>query len=146
MKISNLKNRIVRVGLTLVLIIFSFSYGYATSNSDARDLKKDTLLIFTGSDWCLPCIRLEKNILHDSLFLQFTTYSISFVQADFPQKKKLNEGEVSRNEKLAERFNPNGQFPFLVVIQNGIPTQIPFRDQSTQDLISAIEHIRQGYE
>ena len=115
-------------------------------NSSNLTGQTNQLIIFTGSDWCLPCMRLDKNILSDSLFIQFTTYSITFVQADFPQKKKLSDNETFRNEKLAELYNAKGVFPFIVVVKNGLPTQIPFHDQPVTELIASIQHILQGYE
>ncbi|MBK9639588.1 MAG: thiol-disulfide isomerase [Bacteroidetes bacterium] len=104
------------------------------------------LIIFTGSDWCLPCMRLDKSILNDSLFIQFSSHSLTFIHADFPQKKKLSADVIFRNEKLASLYNPEGIFPFIVVVQNGLPTQIPFHDQSAKELIASIQHILQGYE
>lgn len=82
---------------------------------------KDSLIIFTGSDWCLPCMRLEKIVLTDSLFINYTKYSIAFIQADFPQLKKLSAEEVTRNEVLAERFNKDGVFPIHHRCKKRIP-------------------------
>ena len=123
----------------LFSIFFIFNSSYSTAQTNQ-------LIFFTGSDWCLPCMRLEKSILSDSLFIQYTTYSITFVHADFPQQKKLSADVIFRNEKLAELYNAKGVFPFIVVVNNGLPTQIPFHDQTAKELIASIQHILQGYE
>jgi thioredoxin-related protein len=145
MKISNLKNTILCIGISFVMII-SWVHGSFASNHIIENKKKDTLLIFTGSDWCLPCMQLEKNILSDSLFIQFISHNIELIQADFPQKKKLEANEISRNEKLAELYNPKGLFPYIAVLINGLPTRIPYHNQQPEELIKSIQHILQGYE
>ncbi|MFN0187344.1 MAG: thioredoxin family protein [Bacteroidia bacterium] len=141
-----MKKLLLSIGISFVLFLLSFSNGFTTPTSNVGDIRKDTLLIFTGSDWCLPCMRLEKSILNDSLFIQYTTNSITFVHADFPQKKKLSADVIFRNEKLAELYNAKGVFPFIVVVKDGLPTQIPFHDQTAKELIASIQHILQGYE
>lgn len=30
--------------------------------------EKKLLLVFSGSDWCIPCIRLEKEVWQDTVF------------------------------------------------------------------------------
>lgn len=129
-----------------IVFFFHFADGYFAPNHLVQIRQQDSLLIFTGSDWCLPCMRLERDILSDSLFIQYTHHNIKFIQVDFPQKKKLDSIEIARNEKLAELYNPNGIFPYIVVVENGLPTQIPFRNQPTKELISSIQHILQGHE
>lgn len=75
------------------------------------------LLIFSGSDWCQPCIRFEKQVLSDSAFLSFAQTSLNVVKADFPQRKKLLPAQRRENELLAERYNPEGKFPHVVLIR-----------------------------
>jgi FAD:protein FMN transferase len=83
----------------------------------AKAAGKPVLLIFSGSDWCLPCIRLEKAILDDSGFVQFAANQLVVFQADFPQKKKLSLEQTTLNEQLAAEFNPQGIFPLLLLIK-----------------------------
>lgn len=77
---------------------------------------KQVLLVFQGSDWCIPCIRLEEKVLSTERFLQFATDSLVVLKADFPQRKKIDAALVSRYEKLAADFNPNGLFPKVVLL------------------------------
>lgn len=145
MNISKVNKIFLYFGIPIVHF-FSFVDGSLGSNQLVESRKQDTLLIFTGSDWCLPCMRLEKSILSDSVFTNYIASSVIFIHADFPQKKKLSEIEVMRNEKLAEYYNPNGNFPYILVVKNGLPTQIPFRDQKTEELLTSLQHILKGHE
>ena len=75
-----------------------------------------TLLVFSGSDWCLPCIRFERAVLQDSSFIAFSKVYLKIEKADFPQHKKLTEEQVQHNEELAEKYNPQGYFPHVLLL------------------------------
>ena len=85
--------------------------------SPADTTLRPVLLVFAGSDWCQPCIRFEKKVLSDSAFLSFAQTSLNVVKADFPQRKKLLPAQRRENELLAERYNPEGKFPHVVLIR-----------------------------
>lgn len=78
---------------------------------------RPVLLIFSGSDWCQPCIRFEKQVLTDSAFQNFATTQMTVLKADFPQRKKLPDAQRRENERLAERYNPEGKFPYIVLLR-----------------------------
>jgi len=81
---------------------------------------KNILLVISGSDWCLPCIKLEKEILTQPDFVTYATTNLVIINADFPKRKK-NKAKISnivksQNEKLFEKYNKNGYFPFVAVL------------------------------
>lgn len=79
---------------------------------------KPILLNFSGSDWCGPCIRLEKEVFGSEVFRAFADSTLVLVKADFPRMKKnqLTPELSKQNESLAERYNPSGRFPYTVLI------------------------------
>jgi len=98
----------------------SFSQEY--NNPDqaflvALQSKKPVLLIFSGSDWCLPCEKLNREIISDSAFKNFASQNLVLIEADFPQKIKLSKEQILWNERLAEEFNPDGIFPYLLLLK-----------------------------
>jgi thiol-disulfide isomerase/thioredoxin len=78
------------------------------------------LISFSGSDWCLPCMRLHQTLFSDSTFIQYANESLVLLEVDFPSKKKsiLSQEQLRHNEALSVQYNPKGSFP-LVVIING---------------------------
>lgn len=84
----------------------------------AKSENKLILLKFSGSDWCIPCIQLQKTIFENSEFQEFAKQKLVILLADFPQQKKhqLPEAEQEANNKLAEVYNPEGQFPQMVLL------------------------------
>jgi thiamine biosynthesis lipoprotein len=107
----------------------------------ARSEQKAILLIFSGSDWCLPCIRFEKKILSDSDFIRFAGRELVLLKADFPQRKKLSKEMIAQNDQLAEQFNPNGVFPLMLLVKEDktVLTSIEFNDQSPQEFIDLLK-------
>ncbi len=79
---------------------------------------KRIMLIFKGSDWCAPCIKLEKEILTNNEFKSLSKDGFISVIADFPRKKKnrLTKDKQTQNNALAEKYNPKGYFPYVVII------------------------------
>lgn len=86
--------------------------------SENSILSKAILYIFTGSDWCVDCRRLEKNVLSDAAFLKtMEKNNIEVEIIDFPQRKKLPPEVVKHNESIAENYNFQGIFPTLILSQ-----------------------------
>jgi thioredoxin-related protein len=107
---------------------------------EARQSGRQVLLVFSGSDWCIPCIRLEKNILNDSAFRQFAGKRFVVLEADFPQRKKLPAGIKTQYEALAGSFNTEGAFPKIVLLspEKTLLTVVPYTSQSPADFIDQL--------
>jgi thioredoxin-related protein len=76
------------------------------------------LLNFSGSDWCGPCIKMKKEVFENPDFITLADKELVLLRADFPRAKKnaLPVELVKHNEALAERYNPEGKFPFTVLL------------------------------
>jgi thioredoxin-related protein len=95
---------------------------FNVAKTQAAQEHKLILINFSGSDWCGPCIRLRKEILESDAFVAYAAKNLVLVRADFPRQKKnqLSPEQVKLNEALADKYNPEGKFPYtLLVDQNG---------------------------
>jgi thiol-disulfide isomerase/thioredoxin len=103
----------------------------------------ETILIFTGSDWCPNCRRLEKKILSDTAFINFTRNRLLIEFADIPQHKKLDLVTIERNKALAEKYSFQGIYPTILILdQDGkIKGQIFYRNQSAKEFIEQLKEI-----
>lgn len=79
---------------------------------------RNIILVFEGSDWCAPCIKLEREIWESEEFKDYAKTHFVLLKADFPRRKtnRLSEQQQKENEKLAEKYNQQGFFPFVVVL------------------------------
>lgn len=91
---------------------------YAEALTKARQHDKPLLLVFAGSDWCAPCIRLDKMIWQSDAFRKHAASNYMLYKADFPRKKanRLPEPLTEQNGQLAEKYNPNGHFPLVLLL------------------------------
>lgn len=105
------------------------------------------LLVFQGSDWCIPCIRLERQVLSSPRFLQFVQDSLVVLKADFPQRSKIDPALASRYDKLAASFNPEGAFPKILLLsaqQQNIAT-LAQTGLATEPFIAQIKALLRSY-
>jgi thioredoxin-related protein len=104
---------------------------------------RDILLIFSGSDWCMPCIRFEKKILSDSSFQKFAGQHLVILVADFPQSKRVPDSLRIQYEALAEQFDPSGQFPQIILLDSGRKrvADVVYTDQSAGDFIRDLQSL-----
>jgi thiamine biosynthesis lipoprotein len=82
----------------------------------ANAKNKPVLLVFEGSDWCLPCIRLDRSILSTDSFIHFANEHLVVLKADFPQRKKIDPLLSKQYERFAEMYNKEGVFPKMILI------------------------------
>lgn len=135
--------------LLMLLLVLTLTPGvtwlgdFKTATAEAVKEDKDILINFSGSDWCGPCIRLRKEILESAAFEDYAKAHLVLVRADFPRQKKnqLDAAQVKRNDALADKYNPEGKFPFtLLVDRNGkiLKTWDGFPNESPEKFIAEI--------
>lgn len=88
----------------------------AAAFAQAQATGRPVLLVFSGSDWCAPCIYLRRTVLTDTAFVRYAGQHLVLLEADFPQRKRLPTALVAAYEKLADAHNPEGSFPKLVLL------------------------------
>lgn len=86
----------------------------------AKKEHKLILLNFSGSDWCIPCIKMHDEILNSDVFLNYAGENLVLVNADFPRKKKNQSTTAQQaiNDKLAEQYNNEGNFPYTLLLDS----------------------------
>ena len=110
---------------TVIVLAFNVSVfgqnwitNFNKAKEEASKTHHDIVLVFQGSDWCGPCIRLNKEIWSSPEFESLAKDHFVMLKADFPRRKenKLSEEQASQNAKLAETYNQQGFFPLVVVL------------------------------
>lgn len=124
-----------------VFTILALNLGMVTSiYGQAGEGQIPELLIFSGSDWCIPCIKFDREVRQDPEFIAFTKSRVKVKVADFPQRVKLDKALEEQNEALAEKYNPEGIFPYVVLLSpNGkVLVQIKTNKVTSQNVIDQI--------
>lgn len=86
----------------------------AKAKATAKASGKMLLIDFTGSDWCPPCMALNKRVLSQKEFIDEASKKFVLVELDFPKKKKLPEAQAAANEAASQTYNIE-YFPTIVL-------------------------------
>ena len=112
---------------------------------EAEQANKKLILVFSGSDWCIPCIKLEKEIWESSSFTQYAEQYYVLFRADFPKRKKNKLPEMIQklNDRLASKYNSKGYFPLVVVLdaKGKVKGQLGYEKLTPEAYIALIEQL-----
>lgn len=80
--------------------------------------KKPVLIYFTGSDWCGPCILLDKELFHTEKFKQLSDEALLLLEVDSPRNQTLlSQDKISENLYLKNKYKVQS-FPTLVFVNH----------------------------
>lgn len=131
------------------LFVGQFTFGQSNESNTFTDLAQakafakehntPILMVFAGSDWCKPCIQFERGILSNETFQTYAKNNLTILYLDFPLKKanKLPANQTKKNELLAEKYNPSGSFPqiILLTLEEDLISELSFSNQSAEEFI-----------
>lgn len=84
----------------------------------ANEKNRKIILVFQGSDWNGLCIRFEKEMWNNAEFKEYAQEHFVMLKAEFTRKEenRLSEELQEKNKALKEKYNLDGHFPFVVVL------------------------------
>lgn len=135
---------------TFVLTVLCFTIHAQTRLDQVKQQAKEKneliLLNFSGSDWCIPCMKLHKNIIETEKFKQLLNdHIIVYINADFPRNKKnqLSADEKKENASLADLYNADGIFPNTLLLDANGKILKSWQGLPQEDLSTFCGEIRQ---
>jgi thioredoxin-related protein len=119
---------------------------YKKAQQEAKASNKFLLLDFTGSDWCIWCKKLEKEILSQARFKDYARENLVLLEVDFPRAKLQSAELRKQNQELAQQYRVEG-FPTIVVL-NGDGQKLWQYDgyfpEGATAFIAQLEKLRKG--
>jgi thioredoxin-related protein len=88
---------------------------FKAAQAKAKQENKYLLVDFTGSDWCVWCKKLHKEVFDKEPFKAAAPKQFVLVELDFPQAKKLSDELTKQNKDLAEKYKVEG-FPTVLLL------------------------------
>ena len=83
---------------------------------------KSILMEFTGSDWCPPCIQLEKNVLSQEAFKTGAPKNFILLKLDSPRdKSKQTPEEIEQYKVLSKQYAVQGVPTIFLTDAKGKP-------------------------
>jgi uncharacterized protein YyaL (SSP411 family) len=86
--------------------------------AQAQATQRPVLAVFSGSDWCKPCMMLKQEVFDQPEFARFAQDKLVLARFDFPRNKKnrLSDEQTKLNEQAAAQLNSGGEFPLVVLL------------------------------
>jgi thiol-disulfide isomerase/thioredoxin len=95
------------------------SYGSFTNYDEALDAARKAnvpmLILFTGSDWCPYCQKLEQEVLSTSDFTKYVSSHYVFLTIDDLRNTPVPDTLETKIKQLEQKYNVTG-FPTLMVV------------------------------
>lgn len=108
----------------------------------AKQTNKSVMVEFTGSDWCPPCMMMEKQVFSQAEFVSKASEKYVLVIIDIPKK---NPTLKAKNQKVMGKYGVRGVPTILLMDSEGkefsrfTASQFPAVDKFLAHLDSALE-------
>ena len=108
----------------------------------AKEENKAVFAYFSGSDWCMYCIKLHNEVLNKPAFEKFAEKELVPVLIDFPQEKKLPPKQAKMNESLARIYRVSA-FPTVLILNSKgkILLRTGYTRQTPEEYIKTIKAV-----
>ena len=86
--------------------------------AEAKASQRPVLAVFSGSDWCKPCMMLKQEVFDQPEFAEFAKDRLVLARFDFPRNKKNqpDKAQLKLSEDAAAQLNKEGAFPAVVLL------------------------------
>ena len=85
--------------------------------AQAKKENKAVLIIFTGSDWCIWCKRLNSEVFTQKEFEDYAKNNLVLVKLDFPKDIPQSNETKLYNNTLAQKYGIQG-FPTILIMNS----------------------------
>jgi len=92
---------------------------YENAHRESLRTGKPLLAVFSGSDWCGPCIQLKRNVFESAEFKQWAADKVVLLELDFPKNSPQDPKLTAQNQRLADKYNVQGYPTVLFLDSNG---------------------------
>ena len=133
----------------LVLSFFAFftlfAEGKVFVNMDraivqAQRSNKYILVDFTGSDWCVWCKKLKKEVFPTDRFDKYAKNNLVFLEFDFPQNIPQTDKTKAYNQKMSKLYGITGFPTILILDKNGrLVGRTGYQEGGAKEYISHLE-------
>ena len=91
---------------------------YNAATAAARQTKRPIFVLFTGSDWCIWCQRLRKDVLSTPAFQKLAAEQLILMFVDSPSDFELPTKVKQANEMLAKTLGAGGGVPHVIIVSH----------------------------
>jgi thioredoxin-related protein len=133
---------VIALSTTMAFAKSGWSEDYQQSVAKGKAENKLVLLDFTGSDWCVWCKKLDKEVFSTPEFQDYAKNHLVLMEVDFPQAKPQPANIKAQNDKLQSKFKIEGYPTVIVLNPEGKPVgQLGYMEGGPKAFIAALEKL-----
>jgi len=91
---------------------------YGTAMDQARARRCRVLILFTGSDWCPWCKKMDAEVYSQPEFARYSHEKLVLLKLDYPEHTPQSDELKAQNAEMKDRYGVRG-FPQAVVVDMG---------------------------
>ncbi len=115
---------------TFVLILFTLPFNLTAQDyepahegwhyvlqdayEESVQTNKPIMALFTGSDWCRPCMRMSKAVFDQPEFKGWAEKNVVLLELDFPRRRSIPDEIRQQNGGLQQALGVRG-YPTVIV-------------------------------
>ncbi len=90
----------------------------AAAQAMAKSTNRPLVVVFSGSDWCKPCVTYEQEVFAQPAFTAYAATRLVLAHFDYPRlpKNQLPAAQAKLNAAAAAQLNREGDFPLAVIV------------------------------
>jgi uncharacterized protein YyaL (SSP411 family) len=90
----------------------------AAAQARARATNRPLVAVFSGSDWCKPCVTYEQEVFSQPAFAAYAKDRLVLAHFDFPRlpQHQLPAAQAKLNDTAKAQLNREGDFPLAVIV------------------------------
>ncbi|MAE07609.1 MAG: thioredoxin family protein [Bacteroidetes bacterium] len=107
--------------------------------NNSKENGNPILLNFTGSDWCVWCKKIKKEIFDTPEFKEWVkNNNVELLELDFPKRISQSQELKSQNVSLAREMGVRG-YPTIIIIANGKAVKTGYVKGGPENWIKSVE-------
>ena len=95
---------------------------YEIAKREAIKQNKDILIVLTGSDWCKPCIKMEKNVFLNSEFIKLAEDKLIILEVNLERHIDMDSKVYKDYDFFKKKYQTN-TLPCLILIDKNEVTK-----------------------
>ncbi len=116
-RVISIKTPVKEISAEALIAPGQWTTDYAAALNLAKAQKRKVFLLFTGSDWCPWCKRLDSEVLSTPAFVGYAKTNLILVKLDFPRETYQAQQVAAQNQKLQDQYRVGG-FPHVVILND----------------------------
>ncbi|SFQ69294.1 thioredoxin family protein [Hymenobacter arizonensis] len=88
------------------------------AQAQAKATNRPLVVVFSGSDWCQPCVVFEQEVFSQPAFAAYAQSRLVLAHFDYPRQaqNQPTPAQVKLNQAAAAQLNREGDFPLAVIV------------------------------